>query len=187
MRTLTHVVYFHDNPEVVFLVQAFWLDFVLQNAFFRPFYKFSELSSTLCYRMFHFALFIFPLFFGQNSFFLYSRRKEEAEEKRTRAKKARMGFMKMLAQNTQIDGRSRWDEAERTLRDDARFKAVPDSSDREDLFNEFVEALTKKEKVFLKKARNRLVSFFVRFFIISVLLFVVGGFGGIERTIATMY
>lgn len=58
-----------------------------------------------------------------------------------------MGFMKMLAQNTQIDGRSRWDEAERTLRDDARFKAVPDSSDREDLFNEFVEALTKKEKV----------------------------------------
>ena len=75
------------------------------------------------------------------------RRKEEAEEKRTRAKKARMGFMKMLAQNTQIDGRSRWDDAERTLRDDARFKAVPESSDREDLFNEFVEALTKKEKV----------------------------------------
>lgn len=58
-----------------------------------------------------------------------------------------MGFMKMLAQNTQIDGRSRWSEAERTLQDDARFKAVPDSSDREDLFNEFVEALTKKEKV----------------------------------------
>lgn len=58
-----------------------------------------------------------------------------------------MGFMKMLAQNTQIDGRSRWDEAERMLRDDSRFKAVPDSSDREDLFNEFVEALTKKEKV----------------------------------------
>lgn len=53
----------------------------------------------------------------------------------------------MLAQNTQIDGRSRWDEAERTLRDDARFKAVPDSADREDLFNEFVDALTKKEKV----------------------------------------
>lgn len=75
------------------------------------------------------------------------RRKEEAEEKRSRAKKARMGFMKMLAQNTQIDGRSRWSEAERTLQDDARFKAVPDSSDREDLFNEFVEALTKKEKV----------------------------------------
>lgn len=53
----------------------------------------------------------------------------------------------MLAQNTQIDGRSRWSEAERTLQDDARFKAVPDSADREDLFNEFVEALTKKEKV----------------------------------------
>lgn len=80
-------------------------------------------------------------------FLFFGRRKEEAEEKRTRAKKARMGFMKMLAQNTQIDGRSRWDDAERTLRDDARFKAVPDSSDREDLFNEFVEALTKKEKV----------------------------------------
>lgn len=77
----------------------------------------------------------------------HRRRKEEAEEKRSKAKKARMGFMKMLAQNTQIDGRSRWDDAERTLRDDARFKAVPDSSDREDLFNEFVEALTKKEKV----------------------------------------
>lgn len=79
--------------------------------------------------------------------FVSDRRKEEAEEKRLKAKKARMGFMKMLAQNTQIDGRSRWDDAERTLRDDARFKAVPDSADREDLFNEFVEALTKKEKV----------------------------------------
>lgn len=75
------------------------------------------------------------------------RRKEEAEEKRSKAKKARMGFMKMLAQNTQIDGRSRWDEAERSLRDDPRFRAVPDSSDREDLFNEFVHALTKKENV----------------------------------------
>lgn len=58
-----------------------------------------------------------------------------------------MGFMKMLAQNTQIDGRSRWEDAERMLRDDPRFKAVPESSDREDLFNEFVDALTKKEKV----------------------------------------
>lgn len=85
--------------------------------------------------------------FARNSSPSLPRRKEEAEEKRSKAKKARMGFMKMLAQNTQIDGRSRWDEAERTLRDDARFKAVPDSSDREDLFNEFVEALTKKEKV----------------------------------------
>ncbi|CAM9130632.1 unnamed protein product, partial [Choristocarpus tenellus] len=74
------------------------------------------------------------------------RRKEEVEEKRAMAKKARMGFMKMLAQNTQIDGRSRWDDAERSLRDDPRFKAVPDSIDREDLFNEFVDALTKKEK-----------------------------------------
>ena len=62
-----------------------------------------------------------------------------------------MGFMKMLAQNTQIDGRSRWDDAERMLRDDPRFKAVPDSSDREDLFSEFVEALTKKEKVILPR------------------------------------
>lgn len=83
------------------------------------------------------------------------RRKEEAEEKRSRAKKARMGFMKMLAQNTQIDGRSRWDEAERMLRDDPRFKAVPESSDREDLFNEFVDALTKKEKVRPGFARMR--------------------------------
>lgn len=86
------------------------------------------------------------LFLARDELFAL-RRKEEAEEKRSKAKKARMGFMKMLAQNTQIDGRSRWDEAERTLRDDARFKAVPDSADREDLFNEFVEALTKKEKV----------------------------------------
>lgn len=61
-----------------------------------------------------------------------------------------MGFMKMLAQNTQIDGRSRWEDAERSLRDDTRFKAVPEPSDREDLFNEFVDALTKKEKVKLE-------------------------------------
>lgn len=66
-----------------------------------------------------------------------------------------MGFMKMLAQNTQIDGRSRWNDAEQSLRDDPRFQAVPDSSDREDLFNEFVDALTKKEKV-SSSARNEL-------------------------------
>ncbi|CAM9486636.1 unnamed protein product, partial [Ectocarpus sp. 13 AM-2016] len=91
------------------------------------------------------------------------RRKEEAEEKRSKAKKARMGFMKMLAQNTQIDGRSRWDEAERTLRDDARFKAVPDSADREDLFNEFVEALTKKEKEDRRAAQKLASERFVEF------------------------
>lgn len=52
----------------------------------------------------------------------------------------------MLAENTVIDARTRWREASALLQDDARFKNVEDMRDREDLFNDFVSELEKKEK-----------------------------------------
>jgi pre-mRNA-processing factor 40 len=60
----------------------------------------------------------------------------------------------MLAENTVIDARTRWREASSLLQDDVRFKNVEDSRDREDLFNDFVSELEKKEKEDRVKQKN---------------------------------
>jgi len=82
------------------------------------------------------------------------RLREEKEEKRLRARRARDGFLKMLAENTRIDSTTRWREAEDILGKDARFGAVEDTADREDLFKDFVTELGKKEKEEKKAARK---------------------------------
>ncbi len=82
------------------------------------------------------------------------RMKEEREEKRLRARKAKDGFLKLLAETVEIDSKSRWRDAEALLKDDARFRA-PDLSehDKEDIFGEFVTELAKREKE--EKAINK--------------------------------
>ena len=61
--------------------------------------------------------------------------------------------MILLAENTVIDARTRWREASVLLQDDVRFKNVEDARDREDLFNDFVSELEKKEKEDRSKSR----------------------------------
>lgn len=65
---------------------------------------------------------------------------------RQRARKARDNFLKMLAENTEIDHRTTWREAARILGDEPRFKAVEDEHEREEIYNDFVFELAKKEK-----------------------------------------
>jgi pre-mRNA-processing factor 40 len=72
--------------------------------------------------------------------------KLEKEALKSKARKSRDLFLIMLAENTVIDARTRWREASSLLQDDVRFKNVEDSRDREDLFNDFVSELEKKEK-----------------------------------------
>ena len=60
----------------------------------------------------------------------------------------------MLAENTGIDVRTTWRSAMVLLQDDARYKNVEDSNDREDLFNDFVGELEKKEREDRNKARD---------------------------------
>lgn len=65
---------------------------------------------------------------------------------RQRARKARDNFLKMLAENTEIDHRTTWREAVRILADESRFTAVEDEREREEIYNDFVFELAKKEK-----------------------------------------
>ena len=52
----------------------------------------------------------------------------------------------MLAENTGIDVRTTWRAAILLLQEDSRYKNVEDPHDREDLFNDFVSELEKKER-----------------------------------------
>lgn len=52
----------------------------------------------------------------------------------------------MLAENTEIDARTRWRDAVVILQDDLRFKNLEDVRDREELFKDFTLELEKKEK-----------------------------------------
>jgi hypothetical protein len=82
------------------------------------------------------------------------RMKEEREEKRLKTRKAKDGFLKLLAETVEIDSKSRWREAQELLKDDARFKAPELSEhDKEDIFGEFVTELAKREKE--EKAINK--------------------------------
>jgi len=86
------------------------------------------------------------------------RMKDEKEEKRLRQRKARDGFFKMLAEDTSIDVKTRWREAQGSLSTDERYTNVEDDREREDLFNEFVTELARKhdeQKRSFRKAREK--------------------------------
>lgn len=59
-----------------------------------------------------------------------------------------------LAENTNIDARTRWSQAIEILKDDVRYKNVEDSREREDLFSEFISELIKKEREDKAKLRD---------------------------------
>ena len=63
-----------------------------------------------------------------------------------RARKARDGFLKMLAENTKIDSATRWREAQEMLGEVSSFAEVEDEREREELFSDFIMELSKTEK-----------------------------------------
>ena len=85
------------------------------------------------------------------------RQKIEREVQRNKDKKARDSFLMMLAENTDIHSRTRWRDASVLLQDDARYKNVSDEREREDLFNDFVLELEKKEKDDKAKQRTKVL------------------------------
>ena len=72
--------------------------------------------------------------------------KLEKEAQKSRARRSRDAFLLMLAENTGIDVRTTWRAAILLLQEDSRYKNVEDPHDREDLFNDFVSELEKKER-----------------------------------------
>ncbi|CAI0464435.1 unnamed protein product [Linum tenue] len=78
--------------------------------------------------------------------YLGQRKKIEAEERRARQKKAREEFSKMLEESTELTSSMKWSKALSLFENDERFKAVEKVRDREDLFDNYMVELERKEK-----------------------------------------
>ncbi|XP_019165292.1 PREDICTED: pre-mRNA-processing protein 40A-like isoform X3 [Ipomoea nil] len=86
------------------------------------------------------------------------KKKLEAEERRARQKKAREDFKKMLEESKELTSSMRWSKAISIFENDERYKAVERAKDREDLFQDYIEELEKKEraKALEENKRNRI-------------------------------
>ncbi|CAN6162284.1 unnamed protein product [Urochloa humidicola] len=78
--------------------------------------------------------------------YLNQRKKLEAEEKRIKQRKARDDFIAMLEECKELTSSTRWSKAILMFEDDERFKAVERPREREDLFENYLLELHKKEK-----------------------------------------
>ncbi|KAF3629505.1 putative pre-mRNA-processing protein 40A-like isoform X2 [Capsicum annuum] len=77
--------------------------------------------------------------------YLSQKKKLEAEERRVKQKKAREDFRIMLEDCKELSPSSRWSKVISILENDKRFKSVERAKDRDDLFEDYVEELDKKE------------------------------------------
>ena len=82
------------------------------------------------------------------------RMKEEKEERRSRQRKAKENFLILLAEDTTITSRTRWREAQQRLSSNDRYMAIDDDREREDLFNEFIVELARKDEDERREARK---------------------------------
>ncbi|XP_010530462.1 PREDICTED: pre-mRNA-processing protein 40A-like isoform X2 [Tarenaya hassleriana] len=78
--------------------------------------------------------------------YLGQRKKVEAEERRMRQKKARETFVKMLEECEELTSAMKWSKAVSLFEIDERFKAVERTRDRENLFDNYILELEKKER-----------------------------------------
>lgn len=90
--------------------------------------------------------------------YLMQRKKQDAEERRLRQRKAKEEFTKMLEESKELTSSTRWSKAVAMFEDDERFKAVEREADREDLFRNYLVDLQKKERSKAQEQyrRNRL-------------------------------
>ncbi|XP_020520281.1 pre-mRNA-processing protein 40A isoform X2 [Amborella trichopoda] len=87
--------------------------------------------------------------------YLGQRKKLEAEEKRTRQKKAREDFVKMLEESKELTSATKWSKAITMFEDDERFRAVERGRDREELFEMHLEELHRKERAKAQEEHRR--------------------------------
>nr|CAB3504724.1 unnamed protein product [Digitaria exilis] len=79
--------------------------------------------------------------------YLNQRKKFEAEEKRTKQRKARDDFLAMLEECKELTSSTRWSKAILMFEDDERFKALERPREREDIFESYLIELHKKEYI----------------------------------------
>lgn len=90
--------------------------------------------------------------------YLNQRKKFEAEEKRIKQRKARDDFLAMLEESKELTSSTRWSKAILMFEDDERFKAVERPREREDLFENYLVELHKKEKAKAAEEHKRYVA-----------------------------
>ncbi|KAM4088621.1 hypothetical protein ACJW30_07G085100 [Castanea mollissima] len=87
--------------------------------------------------------------------FLSQRKKQEAEERRIKLKKAREEFKQLLEGSTELTSSTRWSKVVSMFENDERFKAVERDRDRKDLFESYLEELKIKERARVEEERKR--------------------------------
>ncbi|PNT57402.2 hypothetical protein POPTR_001G289800v4 [Populus trichocarpa] len=87
--------------------------------------------------------------------FLGQKRKQEAEERRIKQKKAREEFKNMLEESKELTASIRLSKAVTLFENDERFKAVERERDRKDLIETYLQELEEKERAKAQEQRKR--------------------------------
>ncbi|XP_011002323.1 PREDICTED: pre-mRNA-processing protein 40A-like isoform X2 [Populus euphratica] len=87
--------------------------------------------------------------------FLGQKRKQEAEERRVKQKKAREEFKKMLEGSKELTASMRWSKVATLFENDERFKAVERERDRRDLIETYLQEIEEKERAKAHEERKR--------------------------------
>ncbi|KAF2320795.1 hypothetical protein GH714_030849 [Hevea brasiliensis] len=87
--------------------------------------------------------------------YLGQKRKQEAEERRIKQKKAREDFKNMLEESRELSSTTRWSKAVTMFENDERFKAVERERDRRDLFDAHLQELEGNERAKIQEERKR--------------------------------
>ncbi|KQK17847.1 pre-mRNA-processing protein 40A [Brachypodium distachyon] len=90
--------------------------------------------------------------------YLNQRKKIEAEERRVKQRKSRDDFLTMLEECKDLTSSTRWSKAITMFEDDERFNAVERPREREDLFENYLVELQKKEKAKAAEEHKRHVA-----------------------------
>eukprot|EP01018_Ginkgo_biloba_P017493 Gb_14217 [translate_table: standard] len=83
------------------------------------------------------------------------RKKQEAEEKRLKQKRARAEFIKMLEECKELTSTTRWSKAVALFDNDQRFHAVERGREREELFEDYLVDLERKERDRAREQRKK--------------------------------
>ncbi|XP_015576606.2 pre-mRNA-processing protein 40A isoform X3 [Ricinus communis] len=87
--------------------------------------------------------------------YLSQKKKQDAEERRSKQKKAREEFKNMLEESKELTSTMRWSKAVTLFENDERFKAVERERDRRDIFDSFLQELGDKERAKAQEERKR--------------------------------
>ncbi|KAL2612236.1 hypothetical protein R1flu_023928 [Riccia fluitans] len=96
-----------------------------------------------------------PLYKESSSRYLAQRKKLESEEKRLKQKKAREDFLSMLEESKDLTSSMRSSKALTLFENDPRFQAVDKDGEREELYEDYLVDLERKEREKAREERKK--------------------------------